>query len=199
MNNTEQSNVLATQHGGSSRRRRPLVLGAVLVAGLALGAGGFAIAATVHGQFDVRQGMRLAFIQHMALHALDAVGATSAQETKVHDIIAQAFADIAPSREEHEALRQHVLDLLQAPTIDRAAIEKMRADRVAAFDAKSKKLVAAVLDIADQLTPDQRTALVAHLESMHDRFGPMSGHWPGMPGRGDGPGFEHGTDGSDKN
>ena len=198
MSNTEPSNALPSQNGGPSRRGRPLFLATAIACGLALGAGGLALAANVEGRFDFHHGLRLALVQQFALRALDSVGATSTQEAKVHDIIAAAFTDMAPSREEHEALRQHVLDLLGEPTIDRAAVEKMRADRVAAFDAKSKKLVAAVLDIADQLTPEQRAKLVARVESM-DGFGAMDGRWRGMQGAGDGDRFDQGPDGTDKN
>jgi Spy/CpxP family protein refolding chaperone len=199
MTNTEQSSPLSAQSGGTSHRRRPLVLGAIVLGGLALGAGGLAFAATVQGQFDFHRGPRLALIQQFALRALDSIGATSAQEAKVHDIIAAAFADIVPGQEEHEALRQHVLDLLRTPTIDRAAVEKLRADHVADIEAKSKKIVAAILDIADQLTPEQRAKLVAHVESM-DGFGPMMrGRWHSMQGAPDGDRLDQGPDGMDKN
>ena len=98
-------------------------------------------------------------------------------------------------------MRKQALALLSAPTIDRAAVEKMRLDAVARFDAKSKTVAAGLLDIADQLTPDQRTKLATHLEDMAQR-GPMGGPWghwghwrhgPMMGGPEDGP--DHGPDG----
>ena len=42
------------------------------------------------------------------------------------------------------------------PTIDRAALEKLRADQIATHEAVSKQLVQAVADAADLLTPEQR-------------------------------------------
>ena len=110
--------------------------------------------------------------------ALDSVGASAEQENKVHDIVAAKFAEIAPNPDEHAALRKHALELLSAPTIDRAEVEKVRAEAVAAFDAKSKAVVGGLIDIADQLTPDQRAKLAARIEAM-PQHGPMMGPWGG--------------------
>jgi Spy/CpxP family protein refolding chaperone len=178
---------------GRSAWLRPLALVAILVGGVALGAGGYAATAT--GAADGpgwREGMRLAFAQHAVSRALDSVGASSAQEAKIHDIIAARFAELGPNPEGRAAMRKQALDLLAAPTIDRAAVEKMRLDAVAKFDAKSKTFVAGLLDIADQLTPEQRTKLAAHIEAMAQRgaMGGPWGHWghgPMMGGQDDGP------------
>ena len=120
--------------------------------------------------------MRLAFVQRAVTHALDSVGASSAQEAKIHDIVAARFAELGPDPDERAAMRKQALDLLAAPTVDRAAVEKMRLDAVARFDAKSKTVAAGLLDIADQLKPEQRAKLAAHLEEMAQR-GPMGGPW----------------------
>ena len=152
----------------------------VLMCGVALGVGGFAAAATGMDHFAFRQGARLAFAQGIVAHALDSIGASSEQEGKIHDIVAAKFAEIAPKPEEHEAMRKQALALLGAPTIDRAAVEKMRTDAVTAFDAKSKALVGGLLDIADQLTPQQRAELTAEIAEM-PHHGPMMG-WGGFHG-----------------
>lgn len=174
----------------------PSALGVAIVAlafGIAIGAGGLAIGAGMD-QFGWRQGVQLAMIQQGASRLLDSIGANAAQEAKIHDIIAAKFAEIAPDPKQHEAMRKQALDLLSAPTIDRDAVEKMRVQAVANFDAKSKLVVGAVLDIADQLTPAQRTELAAHLSEMA-QHGPMGGpmglwggwrHHPMMDGGQDG-------------
>lgn len=180
------------QNRGNSFFSWPRTAGVAIIAlafGLAIGAGGLAIGAGMD-QFGWRQGMHLAMIQQGASHMLDAIGANAAQEAKIHDIIAAKFAEIAPDPKQHEAMRKQALDLLSAPTIDRDAVEKMRVQAVANFDAKSKQLVGAVLDIADQLTPSQRTELAAHLNEMaqHGPMGPWGGwrHPPMMDGGPDG-------------
>jgi protein CpxP len=120
--------------------------------------------------------MRLAFAQRVLSRALDSVGANSTQEAKIHDIVAARFAELGPDPNERAAMRKQALDLLAAPTIDRAAVEKMRLEAVAKFDAKSKVVVAGLLDIAAELTPEQRTKLAAQIEGIA-QHGPMGGPW----------------------
>jgi Spy/CpxP family protein refolding chaperone len=176
---------------GRSAWLRPLGLVACMVGGFGLAAAGYAATAT--GAADGtgwREGMRLAFVQRAVSRALDGVGASSAQEAKIHDIVAARLAELGQNPDERAAMRKQALDLLAAPTIDRAAVEKMRLDAVAKFDAKSKTVVAGLLDIADQLTPEQRAKLAAHIEVMAQR-GPMGdpwghwGHWSHGPMMGD--------------
>ncbi len=162
----------------------------VLVCGVALGVGGLAAAAAGMDPMGWRHGARLAFVQSAVAHALNSVGASAEQEAKVHDIIAAKFAEIAVKPDDHEALRKQALALLAAPTIDRAAVERLRADVVTIFDAKSKAVVGGLLDVADQLTPPQRAELAAELADMARR-GPMTGwergpHWRPMDGGPDG-------------
>ena len=171
---------------------RALMFVGALAFGVAIGAGGFAVAAAGIDHLGWKQGARLAFVQHVVAHALDTVGASAEQEAKAHDIIASKFAEVAPDPAQHEAMRKQALDLLGAPTLDRAAVEKLRADAVASFDAKSKSVVGGVLDIADLLTPPQRAQLAVQIEAMaqHGPMGPWGGmrRAPFMDGRpGDGP------------
>jgi Spy/CpxP family protein refolding chaperone len=166
------------QASGFSSWRGALAICGALAFGIAIGAGGLAVAAGMD-HFGWRQGWRLAMIQEGASRMLDSIGVSATQEAKVHDIIAAKFAEIAPDPKQHEAMRKQALDLLSAPTIDRNAVEKMRVDAVANFDAKSKLVVSGVLDIADQLTPAQRTELAVRLNEMAQR-GPMGG-WGGWP------------------
>src|SRR5271165_1110438 len=167
--------LLETKRDLAGRGPRRWAAPAVFSGALALGLGAYA---ATEGA-DWRQGVRLAFVQHMIGRALDSVGASAEQENKVHDIVVAKFAEIAPNPEEHAALRKHALELLSAPTIDRAEVEKVRAQAVATFDAKSKAVVGGLIDIAEQLTPDQRAKLAAQIEAM-PRHGPMMmGPWGG--------------------
>ncbi|WP_158813635.1 Spy/CpxP family protein refolding chaperone [Methylocapsa sp. S129] len=174
--------------------RRSLALLGVLAGGIVIGAGGFAVAAAGIDQLGWKQGARLAIVQHVVAHALDSVGANAAQEAKAHDIIAMKFAEVAPDPAQHDAMRKQALDLIGAPTIDRAAVEKLRADAVASIDAKSKSVVAGVLDIADLLTPPQRAQLAVEIEAMAQQHGPMMGPWGGMHGHSMDDGPDGGSD-----
>jgi Spy/CpxP family protein refolding chaperone len=50
-------------------------------------------------------------------------------------------------------------ELLLQPTMDRAALEALRAEQIASADEASKKLVQFLADAADVLTPEQRAKL----------------------------------------
>ena len=181
------------------RRRfgRGLIVGGVLLAGAAISVGAYAAGDAAKGFGFMHHGPRIERIQNFVRMALDSVGATSDQEAKIHDIVAKSFGDLAPKPEEHDAFRKQVLELLKAPTIDKAAIEKLRAQHIAEMDAKSKTLVEAVEQAADVLTPDQRAKLADKAEEfghrgpgqrpwMHDgmRRGPWGGHDGGADGDG---------------
>ncbi|MBV8474507.1 MAG: periplasmic heavy metal sensor [Hyphomicrobiales bacterium] len=161
---------------GASGWPRALAMTGILACGVALGASGLAVAAGID-QMRMGPGGRLAFIQLAVAHALDSVGATSEQEAKIHDIIAARFPEVAPKPEDRQALRKQALDLLAAPTIDRAAVERLRVEAVATFDAKSKAFVGGLLDIADQLNAQQRAQLTTYIAEMGRRGPP----WMGRP------------------
>jgi len=164
--------------GRASPWPRVMAFVGILACGAALGVGGAAALAAGMDPMAWRHGARLTFVQSAVTRALDSVGASAAQEAKIHDIIAAKFNEIAPNPEDREGLRKQALDLLAAPTIDRAAVERLRADAVAKFDAKSKTFVDGLLDVADQLTPPQRAQLAAEAADMARR-GPMMGRWGG--------------------
>ena len=145
---------------------RAVLIAAALLGGLAVAAGGLAYAATLDSRGDGRLGHRLERVQRVVHGALDSVGATVAQEDKVHDVIAKGFASLASGGMDRVAMRKQVLDLVRSPTIDRVAIEKVRAEQVARFDENSKAVTGMVLDAADQLTADQRASLADRVEAM---------------------------------
>ena len=185
------------------RLRFGLLIGAALIGGGIGGTGGFALADGGPWAGGWHHGPRLERIQNMVRRALDGVGANSAQEAKIHDIVASTVETMRGDAG-RAAMHQQMIALLRAPTIDRAAVEKLRADAVAAFDAKSKTLVAAVLDGADQLTPDQRAQLATRAEAMMERHrmmmqerrgGPDGGGMDGHHREGDHPGPDQGPDG----
>jgi Spy/CpxP family protein refolding chaperone len=98
---------------------------------------------------------------------LSRVGASDAQRQQVKGIVAQAHADVASLRDQHLQNRQAFLERLTQPAVDRAGLEQLRQAELALADKASARLVKAVADVGDVLTPDQRTALVQHLERFH--------------------------------
>jgi protein CpxP len=66
--------------------------------------------------------------------------------------------------------REELAKLLGAATIDRTAVETLRARRVAQVDEASKKLATAIIAAAEVLTPEQRAKLAAEMEKQGPRW-----------------------------
>jgi Spy/CpxP family protein refolding chaperone len=92
------------------------------------------------------------------------VGGTPQQKDKLVAIATAALAELRPMREQLRAARRRGVELLAAPAIDRAALEQLRVTQVQAADAKSRRMVQAMADAAEVLTPDQRAKVADHLK-----------------------------------
>jgi Spy/CpxP family protein refolding chaperone len=104
-------------------------------------------------------------IRHLAVE----IDATAEQQDKLRAIVRAAVKDLLPVREKMLAARATGRELLIQPTVDRAALEKLRADQIATHEAMSKQLVQAVTDAADVLSPEQRRKIADML--------PAGGGW----------------------
>jgi periplasmic protein CpxP/Spy len=82
--------------------------------------------------------------------------------------------DLMPVREKMMAARATARDLLAQQTVDRTAIEKFRADLMETHDAVSRRLVQAVVDAAEVLTPEQRLRISDMLPARGGPFGAAS-------------------------
>ena len=92
-----------------------------------------------------------------------AAGASADQQGRVAAIFKAAEADLRPA---HTALHQahtRVHTLMMAPVIDRVALEQLRIEQMQNMDVISKRILAAVEDAADVLTPEQRAAFASKL------------------------------------
>ena len=110
---------------------------------------------------------------HLVRHLAIELDATSDQTTKLEAIVKGAVTDLVPMRDKIMAARQQARSLLTGPTVDRAAIEKLRTEQIANIDAVSKRITQAFADMADVLTPDQRRKI----DEMLPRPGDGGGYW----------------------
>lgn len=92
--------------------------------------------------------------------------ATPDQKTRLHAIAKAAMGDLQALREKQRALRGQGMKLLAQPVIDRAAIERLRAEKMQIAEARSKRMSQAWADAAEVLTPAQR-AKAAELVGKH--------------------------------
>ena len=73
-------------------------------------------------------------------------------------------------REKLHSAGKQALAITSAPTIDRAAMERLRAEQVALADSVSKRITQAFADAAEVLTPEQRQKVAGRLtERMEHR------------------------------
>lgn len=82
--------------------------------------------------------------------------ATAQQKARLAEIAKSAHADIAPVRAQLREGHKKAHELLMQPVVDRVALESLRAENMQRMDALSKRLLSAVADAADILTPEQR-------------------------------------------
>ncbi len=94
--------------------------------------------------------------------------ATAQQKARLKEIATAAFADLKPVHAQLRDAHKRVHELLMQPVIDRAALETVRVEQVQRLDTVSKRLLTAVEDAADILTPEQRARFAEHMQKrMH--------------------------------
>ena len=106
------------------------------------------------------------FIKHVAVE----VDATPEQTQKLTAIAKGAAHDLAPLRAQGMELRKQGVALLAAATIDRDAVEQLRAKRIQHADLRSRRITQALADAAEVLTPEQRQKAAARAARWGGRF-----------------------------
>jgi periplasmic protein CpxP/Spy len=156
-------------------------IGAGLVGGLlAGGASVWAVGADDHGGFGVRRHFMHRFHsgpvdpeaarEHVKMGVrwvLGYVDATPEQEQKVQAIAQDALGDLLPLRDQHQANKKALHAALSGATIDREALEQARRAEIKLADQASARLVQAIADAGDTLTPEQRAQLAAAAARFH--------------------------------
>ena len=159
MNDTNPS-----QQQRRAARRRLIIGGAAALVLLAGGAAGARAWSGHHVGWIGSQAIPVDLVEDRLDHMLKSVDATPEQQTKLHAIVEAAIKDLDPIRQQLAGTRKEMAALLGAPQVDRAAVEKLRGERVTELDQASKRVTEALLDAADVLTPDQRKTLADKAE-----------------------------------
>lgn len=102
---------------------------------------------------------------------ITAVDGTPEQKAKLLALHKTAMTELAPLREQKRKARQDGLALLAEATINRAAVEQLRASQIALADTTSKRMTQLMIDAAEVLTPAQRTKLAALMKQRMERHG----------------------------
>ncbi len=94
-----------------------------------------------------------------------AADARADQRARVAAIAKAAMADLRPAHERFRQANARARELLMAPAIDRAALEQLRAAQMQRMDFISRRILAAVEDVADVLTSEQRAKFAERLSA----------------------------------
>jgi Spy/CpxP family protein refolding chaperone len=138
-----------------------------LVAGsLAATAGGMAYAKTDGKAFDPAQFQQR--LEKRVDRALSGTDATADQKKQVADILGQTFKDMKPLHDQRVQNRKAMEEALQAPTIDPAKIEGIRAEQMKIADASSQRFTKALTDAGKVLTQSQRQAFFKNWNERHE-------------------------------
>jgi periplasmic protein CpxP/Spy len=96
-------------------------------------------------------------------------GGTPQQKDRLMAIATAALTELRPMREQLRQSRRAGLDLLAAPVVDRRALEQLRATQMQVADAKSRRMVQAMAEAAEVLTPEQRVKVAERMKQRMDR------------------------------
>ena len=106
-------------------------------------------------------------------HLLRRVGASDAQRAQIRGIVRGARADRRATWQQLRALQRRQWQLLAAPSVDRAALEALRAQRIGLLEQASKQRLNTEIAIAEVLDAPQRAKLFELLQRGH--HGPRGG------------------------
>ena len=95
-----------------------------------------------------------------------AAGASADQKAQLSAIGKAAVGELRPAHEELRKGHARLHELLTAQVIDRAALEQLRVAQMQRMDFISKRLLTAVEEGAEVLTPDQRRQCAARLGAL---------------------------------
>jgi len=104
-------------------------------------------------------------VRHVAIE----IDATPEQIKEIVAILTPAAIDMKAVRLQFSSAGEDLHELILADQVDRAAVEALRAEKLALADEVSKKLTEVMIEVAEVLTPDQRAMLDEKIEAFRGR------------------------------
>jgi Spy/CpxP family protein refolding chaperone len=143
------------------------MLAALLAGSIAATAGGVAFARTDGANFDPAKFQQR--IEKRVDKALNGTDATADQKKKVAEILGSSFKDMKPLHDKRVENRKAMREAMQAPTLDPAKIEAIRAEQMKVADESSKRFTKALTDAGNVLNVQQRQAFFKNWSERHGK------------------------------
>ncbi len=168
MEQERRNNANQPDPGTPGRRRFWKRAGIVAVVGAALTGLGAAVFAhggpgggrgSWHGQHEMSPELQAKRVDLMIEHMLDGIEVSADQKSRINAIVTATMKEMQPLRAQRFEARREAIAILTQPTVDRAAIETFRAEKLKLADAASQRLTQGIADVAEVLTAEQRAAL----------------------------------------
>ncbi len=99
---------------------------------------------------------------------LDDAKVSDAQRLQIKQIVDKAQDELKTLHEEGRGLHEQGLKLWAAPKLDAAAAEKLRQQMAEQHDKVSKRMMRAMLDVGNVLTPEQRATVAKQMAKHHE-------------------------------
>jgi periplasmic protein CpxP/Spy len=108
---------------------------------------------------------------HMLDHMLDSMNASDAQRSQIDKIAKAARDDLKAQHDSARSAHEQALQLFAQPTVDAAAAEALRQQMLGQHDQASRRMLQAMLDISQVLTPEQRAQFAQRMKERAERHG----------------------------